>query len=68
MLWLFAAKVSLAHFDVIGKLGGFALHLDGAGFQHIGAVGNIQCHLDVYKRQAHHGAGSQYLVQNLGRI
>ncbi len=56
MLWLFAAKVSLAHFDVIGKLGGFALHLDGAGFQHISAVGNIQCHLCVLLHQQHSNA------------
>ena len=44
---LFAAQIRLADLDVVGKLGGFALHLDGAGFQNIGAVGDLQRHLGV---------------------
>lgn len=38
---------------LLGKLVGFAFHLDLAGLQHVGTVGDLQGHFGVLLHQQH---------------
>ena len=59
-----AAQVCFANLDIIGKLGCFTLHFNGAGFQNVGTVGNLQCHLRVLFNQKNRYAVSVHFPDN----
>ena len=62
---LFAAQIGFADLDVVGELGGLALHLDRAGLQNISAVGDLQGHLCVLLHQQHGHAVAVDLADDL---